>query len=45
MFQLAVACFPELGTAVVERGSVVELLVGPLAVVAFVLWELVKWSF
>lgn len=42
VFQLAVACLPEPVTAVVENGSVVELLVVPLVVVAFVLWELVN---
>jgi hypothetical protein len=40
--QLAVACLLEPVTAVVENGSVVELLVVPLAEEAFVLWELVS---
>jgi hypothetical protein len=40
-FQLAVACWLELVTVVALNGSVAELLVVPLAAVAFVLWELV----
>jgi hypothetical protein len=42
VFQPSVACLLEPVTAVVENGSVVELFVVPLAVVAFVLWELVR---
>jgi hypothetical protein len=38
VFQIAVACLLEPVPAVVENGYVVELLVKPLAVVAFVLW-------
>jgi hypothetical protein len=39
VFQLVVACWLEPVVAVVENGSVVELLAVPLAVVAFVSWE------
>jgi len=39
VFHFAVACLLEPVAAVVEYGSVAELLVVPLAVVAFVLWE------
>lgn len=38
MFQLALGCLLEPVAVVVENGPVVELLVIPLAVVAFVLW-------
>jgi len=40
--RLVVACLLEPVTAVVENGSVVELLVEPLVEEASVLWELVS---